>query len=283
MVRRKKTGGNASKMPMSVVKGAPGSNYVVVTLVAGEELLTSPGSLIYLRGDVEKGTIHVDGIGKAFARSFGGEDFLITKYKGGVRGGTVALGSPLPGDVIAIELAPNQDIIISRGSFLGCTSGLEVTATTRMQGILGIGQEEGFVLPVVRAGDKGGRVWLAAYGTFERVELKEGENIILDNGTFLACPTSLNYEVVSLGQTLMSSLLGGEGMGMEFAGPATLYLQSKNVNDFIAVINQKSGAEVIKYEVAGMVARSMWDGLMSSDGGGLHQNKPLRQTRKKRV
>ena len=34
----------------------------------------------------------------------------------------------------------------------------------------------------------------------------------------------------------MSSLLGGEGLGMRFDGPATVYTQSHNLNDLAAMI-----------------------------------------------
>lgn len=262
-----KVGGDPTALKTEIV-GAPGSNYLLVDLYPGQTILTAPGSLIYLRGNVEKGVVEVGGIGKAFARALGGQDLLLTKYKGNSdNGGRIALGTALPGDIIAIDLAPHHEIIVSRGSFLCCTEGLEVTATTRAQGILGVGQQEGFILPVIRAGDIGGRVWLCAYGTFERLDLEMNEVAVLDNGTFLACPASLNYQVVRLGKTLLSSLAGGEGLGMQFTGPASLYIQSKNINDFYAIIsnNTEAKAGIVKAGVgAALVA-----GLMNwgSNGG----------------
>lgn len=250
------------------VLGAPGSNYLVVDLSPGQSIVTSPGSLIYLRGDVEKGVVEFGGIGKAFARALGGQDLVLTKYKGNANGGKIALGSALPGDIIAIDLAPNHEIIVSRGSFLCCTDGLEVSATTRAQGILGVGQQEGFVLPVIRAKEIGGRVWLCAYGTFERLDLETNEVAVLDNGTFLACPSSLNYQIVRLGKTLLSSLVGGEGLGMQFVGPASLYIQSKNINDFYAIVsnNTEAASGITK---AG-VGAALFAGLVNwgSNGGG---------------
>lgn len=263
-------GGDPTSIKAEVV-GSAGSNYLVLDIQPGQVIHTSPGSLIYLRGDIEKGELEVGGIGKAFARALGGQNLLLTKYKGGPNGGKVALGSALPGDIISIDLAPKQDIIVSRGSFLCCTSNLEVTATTRMQGILGVGQDEGFVLPVIRANETGGRVWLCSYGSFERIDLDTNEVAVLDNGTFLACPANLNYQIVRLGKTLLSSLAGGEGLGMQFVGPASLYLQSKNINDFHAIIRNNSEATIAK---AG-VGAALFAGLMNFGSKGGNAKKKL--------
>jgi len=262
-----KGGAVADGIIKTEVLGAPGSNYLVIDLHPGQSVLTSPGSLIYLRGDVEKGVVEFGGIGKAFARALGGQDLVLTKYKGSTNGGKIALGSALPGDIIAIDLAPHHEIIVSRGSFLCCTDGLEVTATTRAQGILSVGQQEGFVLPVIRASESGGRVWLCAYGTFERLDLEMNEVAVLDNGTFLACPASLNYQIVRLGKTLLSSLAGGEGLGMQFVGPASLYIQSKNINDFYAIISNNT--ETMSGIQKAGVGAALFAGLMNwgRDGG----------------
>lgn len=270
--RTKKTTGGSSLSLRSRIVGSHGSNYVSVDIKEGESVLTSPGSLIYLRGDVEKGEIKLGGIGKAFARALAGEDLVLTSYTGGAKGGVIALGSALPGDVITFDIAPRQEVIISRGSLLCCTSNLEITATTRAQGILGIGQEEGFVLPVIKANDTGGQVWLSSYGSFERIDLADNETIIIDNGTFLACPKELNYEIVKLGKTLFSSAFGGEGFGMQFKGPTSMFIQSKNLNDFLAIVGNKTDMTAAKVGVGATVASGLFN--WHSEGG--------RKTRKTR-
>lgn len=277
-----KKGGNANAVALPKtaelkvhVVGAPGSNYLEVDLPPGFAIKSSPGSLVYLRGDVEKGTVELGGVGKALARALGGEDVFITAYRGGAAGGgKAAFGSPLPGDIIRIDLSPRETIIISRGSFLCCTADLEVTATTRLKGIVGVGQEEGFVLPVVQAGDVGGAVWLCAYGTFKRIDLAADEKIVLDNGTFLACPVALQYKIVRLGKTLFSSLAGGEGFGMEFTGPAALYMQSKNVNEFMGYIgaHSQSVSGGVKAGIGRGIGEGLFRGLFGSNQQGGERN-----------
>ena len=204
-----------------------------------QSVLTSPGSLIYLKGDVEKGEIKFDGIGKALWRGFGGEDMLITKYTGKKRGGEIALGCDTPGDIIEIDIKPNTEWYISRGSFLCSTENLKISSQVVARGFFGIGTSEGFIMPLIQSDDKSGKFWLACYGTFEKIELKTNEEIIIDNGCFLAANKNMNYTIESLGKNILGTLFGGEVFGMKFVGPGTIYIQSKNLNNFAADINSR--------------------------------------------
>lgn len=243
------------------VEGVPGANFLVVNLADGQKIMSSPGSLIYMKGDILKGEVELGGFAKAFARGLGGESFFISTYKGGAKGGEIAFGSDIPGDIIRVDLAAGEEYIISRGSFLCCTENLEISATTRIRGILSVGQEEGFVLPVIRAKDTPGSVWLCAYGTFKEINLVN-EEIILDNGTFLACPSSLSYTLTSLGRGPLAFVFGGESLGMKFVGSGRLIVQSKNLNAFIGMMaNSGSSSGSISGAIGEKVGESIFDAL----------------------
>lgn len=212
--------------------GSAGSNYVVISLKFGDKILSSPSSLIYMKGDVEKGEISIGkSVIAAFSRAFAGEDMVMTSYKGGNKGGKVAFSSDIPGDIIKIKLQNNETYTISRTSFLCGSENIHISATVQPLGILGIGSGEGFILPTIKA-NGGAVIWLAAFGSFERIELKTNEEIIIDNGIFLAAPSFMKYTLVKLGKSYISSFLGGEGFGMRFVGPGIIYTQSKNLNNF---------------------------------------------------
>ena len=78
---------------------------------------------------------------------------------------------------------------------------------------------------------------MAAYGSFKKIVLGQGEEIIIDNGYFLAAEKNFEYDVVKLGKTLTSSFFGGEGFGMKFVGPGTVYMQSKNLTNFALTLS----------------------------------------------
>jgi uncharacterized protein (TIGR00266 family) len=229
----------SSKLFKTTKKGIPGSTFLKICLKMDQSVLTSPGSLIYLKGDVEKGEIKFDGIGKALWRGFGGEDMFITKYTGKKKSGEIAVGCDMPGDLVEIDIEPNTEWCISRGSFLCSTENLKISSQVVARGLFGIGTSEGFMMPLIQSDDKSGKFWLACYGTFEKIELKKNEDIIIDNGCFLAANKNMNYTIESLGKNLLGTLFGGEVFGMKFVGPGTIYIQSKNLNNFVADINSR--------------------------------------------
>lgn len=49
---------------------------------------------------------------------------------------------------------------------------------------------------------------IISIGSFERIDMLPNEEIILDNGVFLAAPSHMNYTLVRLGKSLISSFLG---------------------------------------------------------------------------
>lgn len=228
---RKKRGGSA------IIQG----DLLKIELTNGQSIHTSPGSLVYMRGDIEKGEVRVGSIGKAFARSFGGEDFFLTRYVGGEKGGTIALSLTFPGDVAQIIMQPNESYRISKGCFLASTDNIQLSAVPQWKGIIGIGQDEGVLLPLATCiGDRPGVIWLGGYGSFEKHELKDDSDVfVVDNGIFLACPNEMQYNIVQLGRSLWSTFAGGEGFGMEFRGPGVVYTQSRNFNDFMSQVSKE--------------------------------------------
>ena len=51
-----------------------------------------------------------------------------------------------------------------------------------------------------------------------------------------------------MGKTLTSAFFDGEGFGMKFVGPGTLYIQSKNISNFAVTLSSympnKSGSVI---------------------------------------
>jgi uncharacterized protein (AIM24 family) len=223
--------------------GESGSRYVIFKLQDGESVISDSASLLYLKDGIQKGELKFGDVMSTFGRFLSGETMTLQQYTGA---GTVALGGALPGDVMVIPVDPGQTIYLSRGAFIAGTPNVRVSGAFKMLGLLGFGQEEGFVLPSVtvvpvpdpanpdQEVESRGYVWVGSYGTFERHDIAEGQIITVNNGLFLASTTK-DYTLAKMGKSLFSSFLG-EGLGMEFAGPCVVYTQSKNENDLVAFI-----------------------------------------------
>lgn len=275
--KRTKKGGEALH---AEVKGPAGSKYLVVSLNEGKTVLADPGSMIYLQGKVEKAMVSLQGVGKAFARAFGGQDFVMTTFTGAQGGGKVAFSSDIPSDIIAIPIEPGKSIMISRGSFLCCTSNVTISGTFRWRGLIPVGQDEGFVLPVAscKDGTGPGMIWLSAYGTFQKISLAQDETLLVDNGVFLACDNNVNYELANLNKGILSTLFSSEGFGIQFKGPCTVFIQSKNIQDLIHFIQMNGGqsfTQNVKEELGKNVAQSLIGSIFGnhgSEGGSKRRN-----------
>jgi uncharacterized protein (AIM24 family) len=202
-----------------------------------------------MREGVQRGSVEVGGFGKMIGRALGGQSLFLVRYKGlpgfpSDASRSVTFASSTPGDVLHLRMRPGERWTISRDSYLAGSPNVTVSGRLNWRGAFEVGQEEGLVLPSLECAatvsggpDAGGCAWLASYGRFKRHELLAGQTLLVDNGLFLACSSSGSpYKVTRLGKSWTSSLLGGEGLGMQFDGPAIVYTQSHNFNDLAALV-----------------------------------------------
>lgn len=250
---RKQKGGDATIL----------KDILLIKLSKGQSVKTSPGSLVYMKGDITKGDAQVGSIGAAFARSFGSESFFLTQYTGGPNGGTIALSLAFPGDILPITIGKGESYRISQGCFLACTGDMSISAVPIWKGLVPIGQDEGFIVPTItNNGSKEETLWVGGYGTFEKhVLATASDTMIIDNGIFLACPNDVHYTLEKLGKSLWSSFAGGEGIGMRFSGPNTVvYTQSKSLTDFMMLMSREPSA-TFSQSVVDTVQKNLGTGL----------------------
>lgn len=241
MPRTRVKAGGGDVATTATIIGVPGSNYIEFALTEGHAILCGGEDMIYTKGNIGKSEVQLQGIIKSVARFFSNEEVFLEKYTGP---GIVAVGSSIPGDIIMITLQPGESFILSRSSFLACTANVEVSAGFRLRGVIGVGQEEGFVLPTVTCpenSEQPGFVWVAAYGTFKKHVIKAGDSILVNNGMFLACNEKIKYELETAGRSIIGSLVSG-GLGMKFVGPCEIYTQSKNLNILADTISMLTGS-----------------------------------------
>ena len=236
---RQKGGDSASPGPPRVV-GDPSFSSVEFRLGPGESVLGGESRMIFRSGDVVT-TAKTQGIGKAIARGLAGAGFAINEFKGaGQGGGVVAFAGIAPGGVVEASVSKDSPMVLSRQTFVCCDPHVEVGAKFNFRGIFEVGQEEGFLLPRAAvppdADSPYGRIWLSAFGHIQKHDLQDGQSLWVDNGCFVACevldPSKPPYTIDTAVKGLMQSLLSGEGFAMRFEGPATVWTQNRNLNDF---------------------------------------------------
>jgi uncharacterized protein (TIGR00266 family) len=190
----------------------------------GEAVKAESGAMVALsEGLTLKGKAD-GGVGKAIARMFSGESFFMQNIEATDRAGWALLAAATPGEVTAIEIGQGDQLTVQKGGFLAATPGIEVS--TKAQGIMkGLFSGEGFF--VVKINGQG-TAFIATYGAIHTLTLKEGENVLIDNGHLVAWDSHMKYEIAKGAVGWVSSVTSGEGLACRFTGPGRVFIQSRN-------------------------------------------------------
>ena len=195
---------------------------VLISLAAGEKLVSEAGAMMFISGDVAMDVESPGGIGGALKRKvLAGESLFLATYT--ARGaGVVGLTGPFPGSIRQHEL--DGEIICERHAYLGHVGEVAIeSAFSQRLGMGFAGGGEGFVLQRLRGK---GTVWLHGGGDFLDFDLADGQTIVVDTGCMVMVEPSVRYEVKLQGN-LKRSLFGGEGFFLvHMTGPGHVTLQT---------------------------------------------------------
>ena len=95
---------------------------VIISLNAGEKIISEVGGRTWSRGDVTTETTSNGGASKALGRMLTGESLFMSTYT--ANGPCeVAFTSSFPGRIVARELGPGESVIAQKSAFL-CASAI---------------------------------------------------------------------------------------------------------------------------------------------------------------
>ena len=195
---------------------------VIISLEAGDKLVSESGAMMFLTGDVARNIEMPGGLTGGLKRAvMSGESMFLTTYV--ARGpGAVGLCGPFPGSIKQYEL--DGEIICEKHAYLGHHGDVKIEpAFTKKLGMGFAGGGEGFILQ--RLSGKG-TVWIHGGGDFLDFDLVEGQVLIVDTGCMVMVEPTVKYEVKSQGG-IKSGLFGGEGFWLvHMTGPGHVTLQT---------------------------------------------------------
>ncbi|RBR09703.1 hypothetical protein FVER53590_11744 [Fusarium verticillioides] len=200
-----------------------------VDLQQGAMVRSKSGAMIHMSGSIELAGKSKFSLGKLFT----GGNLYESTYTGP---GRVALGPTLFGDIITLPVDGHQSWTIGRDAFLASTS--EVSKKRETQGI-GKALFSGEDLFVFRIEGQG-IMWLTSFGAVDRLDLRPGEEHIVDNGHLVAW--SCKYSIEKAGGGAMTGMKTGEGLVCRFTGPGSVYVQTRNMDEFQSFIKATVGA-----------------------------------------
>ncbi|MCK4243499.1 TIGR00266 family protein [Candidatus Bathyarchaeota archaeon] len=229
-------------VPLRAVKGTSGSlkyeikyrpsySLLEVEIPVGSHITAEAGSMTYMSGNIKVETrtrMKKSGIwGTIKVSLLGGETLFVNDYIAQETTGKVGFVSAPLGDITCLEVKPDKGFIVQSAGYIASTEG--VTLDTKWQGFTkGLFGQNLFMIKTIGEGD----VFINTFGAIDKHELKPREILIVDNYHLAALSDTCNYEVRMFGG-LKSTILGGEGLITEVEGPGEVYIQTKNIQEFV--------------------------------------------------
>ena len=201
----------------------PAFSLAVVQLQAEQSIQAEAGAMVSMSANIELQSQMKGGLMGALKRAVGGESAFVSTFTARGGPGEVTLAPGSPGDIAAIDLN-NQMFFVQSSSYLAGDTGL--TVDTKWGGAKSFFGGEGlFVLQVHGAG----LLLVSSFGAIHRKRLGPGERYVVDTGHLVAWEGSTQYTLRKAAAGFFRSLVSGEGIVAEFAGPGELLIQTRNL------------------------------------------------------
>ena len=204
------------------IKGTP-LPVLLMNLEAGEQIKTDRGAMSWMSPNMEMSTNAGGNVGKAIGRMFSGESMFQNVYtcKGGP--GMLACSSSFPGEILPIQITPENTIIAQKSAFLASEAGVQMSVHLQKKGGAGLFGGEGFVLEKFTGN---GYVFLEIDGSVIQYNLASGQSLIVDTGNLAAMDATVDMNIQTV-KGVGNMLFGGEGIfNTVVTGPGRIWLQT---------------------------------------------------------
>lgn len=203
------------------ILGNPDYGQLTIDLAPGESFISEGGAMAWMSDQMAMQSRMMGGFIKSIIRKFaGGESAFLVEYSHPT-GGSVTFSPAIPGAVLHRQLN-GDSLILTKGSFLGCTPGINLAV--KFGGLKSLFSGEG-AFQVVCSGT--GDLFFNAFGAVLEKEI-DG-TFTVDTSHVVAWEPTLEYKIGGMGG-LKSTLFSGEGLVLNFSGKGKLYLQTRTLS-----------------------------------------------------
>jgi uncharacterized protein (TIGR00266 family) len=211
------------------IKYKPSYSMLVVSLEQGETITGESGAMTYMDPNVEAHTRKREKslLGSLGLAVIGRQSFWVNDYTATGGPGEVALVAAPVGDIETLEVKPDQGYVIQKSAYIASTENVDLDIKWEgfTKGLFGQG------LFMIKA--KGnGTLFINTFGAIDKHTLNAGQTLIVDNFHLVGFSDTCTYKVTKFGG-LKETLLGGEGLVTQITGPGDIYIQTKNLREFV--------------------------------------------------
>jgi uncharacterized protein (TIGR00266 family) len=213
----------------SEIKYKPSYSMLVISLEQGETITAEAGAMTYMTPNVEAHTRKREKslLGSLGLAIIGRQSFWVNDYTAANGPGEVAFVSAPVGDIETLQIKPNQGYVIQKSAYIASTQDVDLDVKWEgfTRGLFGQGL---FMIKVTG----NGTLYINTFGAIDKHTLRAGESLIVDNFHLVAFSDTCSYRVTKFGG-LKETLLGGEGLVTNITGPGDIYIQTKNLREFV--------------------------------------------------
>ena len=214
------------------IEGTP-MPVVVCTLENGETMITESGAMSWMTPNMKMETTSGGGVGKIFSRMVSGESLFLNRYTAQNGQGMISFASSFPGSIRALNISPNQGMIVQKSSFLAAESGVELSIAFQKKLGSGFFGGEGFIMQRLSGQ---GTAFIEIDGYAMEYMLQPGQSMIVDTGYLAAMSETCAIDIQKV-PGVKNMLFGGEGIfNTVVTGPGTIILQTMPINQMAAVL-----------------------------------------------
>ncbi|TFH16800.1 TIGR00266 family protein [Candidatus Bathyarchaeota archaeon] len=211
------------------IKYQPSYSLLEITLDTNEQITGEAGSLTYMSPniDVRTRTREKSILGSLKTSILGGQSLFVTDFVSVGGTGKVALVAAPIGDIMKMEITPQKGYIIQKSAYLASTQNIDLDVRWEgfSKGLFGQGL---FMIKTTGMGD----LFINSFGAIDKHVLAPGEQLVVDNFHLVAFSDTCEYEVRKFG-TWKDTFFSGEGLVTYIEGPGEVYIQTKNLREFV--------------------------------------------------
>lgn len=195
-----------------------------VQLDENECIYSEAGKMSWMTDNIEL-TTHGQGCSRMFSRFFSNESIFVNKFTCTGGTGIVTFATDQAGKLIPLKLSEGTPgIIFQRGAYLCSEEGVDRTTALIKKISTGLFGGKGFILQRVTGT---GWVHLIADGEVAMYELKDGEQISVDQGNLIAYEETVDFDIKTISGP-KNWFISGEGVFVGLLkGPGKVWLQTR--------------------------------------------------------
>lgn len=206
-----------------------GGNFPVVicSLENGEKMITEKGSMVWMSPNMQMET-HGGGLGRMFSRALSGESIFQNHYTARGGPGMIAFGSSFPGQIVSLNIAPGQEMIVQKAAFLAAEAGVELSIFFQKRLGAGLFGGEGFIMQRLSGM---GTAFVEIDGELMEYTLAPGQKMIVNTGNVAGFAPSVQMDIQTV-PGAKNIIFGGEGLfHTVLTGPGKVWLQTMPISN----------------------------------------------------